>query len=308
MSCIKIMASVAIVSLLSTSAHAQVKTVNELPITYTDAGVIKAQHIKPGDVSPEEYQRLINEADKIRAFRNNSGSYTSDSSATTSYTSVASPSAGIVVDSEAPVAEFAESYKTFTDENGYEIQLFEGPASDFVEPTTTYASTTTYQPTQISVPVTQLHTVVKDDTIYRLAKSYGVSQQDIRTANGLSNDNIRLGQTLSIPQTTTTMSTESFHAAPATTFASSPETRTESEPFVYGSTTQAATSSNLSQVFEAQSAPKEHWVLPGDNLYRIGLSVCASPDAVAALNGISVSSALQPAQVLKLPANNCSGR
>lgn len=305
MSCTKIMASVAIVGLLSTTAHAQVRTVNELPITYTDSGVIKAQHVKPGDVSPEEYQRLLDEADKVRAFKNNSNVYSSGD-----YVNTYSDNySGIVIDSDAPVSEFAGSYQTITDENGYEIQLFDGPATPYVAPAaTTFASTTTYEPTQMSVPTAQFHTVVKNDTLFNLSKRFGVSVQDIQQANGLSGNNINLGQSLSIPQNATTMSTQSYYAEPATTYVSSQESRTLSEPIIYGNTSYNAPNSNLNQVFEAKSSPREHWVLPGDNLYRIGLSVCAKPAAVAALNGISVSSVLKPAQRLKLPANSCADR
>ncbi len=43
-------------------------------ITYSaplqiEAGVVKAQHVKPGDVSPEDYQLLLDEAERVRAFK-----------------------------------------------------------------------------------------------------------------------------------------------------------------------------------------------------------------------------------------------
>jgi LysM repeat protein len=47
---------------------------NSAVITYSapvkiEAGIVKAQHIKPGDVSEEDYQRLLDEADRVRAFK-----------------------------------------------------------------------------------------------------------------------------------------------------------------------------------------------------------------------------------------------
>lgn len=51
-----------------------VPTGNPAVITYSapikiEAGVVKAQHIKPSDVSAEDYQRLLDEADRVRAFK-----------------------------------------------------------------------------------------------------------------------------------------------------------------------------------------------------------------------------------------------
>ena len=44
------------------------------------------------------------------------------------------------------------------------------------------------------------HTVASGDSLYGLARRYGVSVDAIRTANGLTNDIVRIGQTLVIPQ------------------------------------------------------------------------------------------------------------
>lgn len=51
-----------------------VPTGNPAVITYSapikiEAGIVKAQHIKPSDVSAEDYQRLLDEADRVRAFK-----------------------------------------------------------------------------------------------------------------------------------------------------------------------------------------------------------------------------------------------
>ncbi len=43
------------------------------------------------------------------------------------------------------------------------------------------------------------HTVVKGDTLFSLARRYGTSVSAIKSANGLSSDLIRIGQTLTIP-------------------------------------------------------------------------------------------------------------
>ena len=49
-----------------------------------------------------------------------------------------------------------------------------------------------------------IYTVNKGDTIYGISKQFGVSIDDIKKANNLSNDNIYVGQTLVIPTDTST--------------------------------------------------------------------------------------------------------
>lgn len=43
------------------------------------------------------------------------------------------------------------------------------------------------------------HTVVKGDTLYSLSRKYGTTVAALKSANGLTSDTIRLGQTLTIP-------------------------------------------------------------------------------------------------------------
>ena len=43
------------------------------------------------------------------------------------------------------------------------------------------------------------HVVARGDTVSEIAERYNVSTADIRRANRLSSDTIRVGQTLSIP-------------------------------------------------------------------------------------------------------------
>lgn len=43
------------------------------------------------------------------------------------------------------------------------------------------------------------HVVVKGDTIWGLSRRYGTTQEAIRAANGLADDNIQLGRRLQIP-------------------------------------------------------------------------------------------------------------
>jgi len=92
-----------------------VQTIISAPVTYTDAGVVKAQHFKQGDLSTQEYNALLAEADRIRAYQNNNQEYSYGSAQT--------------FNSLAPgVSE------------SYEIELFAEPIA--VEETVIYADTT----------------------------------------------------------------------------------------------------------------------------------------------------------------------
>ena len=48
-------------------------------------------------------------------------------------------------------------------------------------------------------PSFSYHTVSKGDTLYSLARKFGVSVRSIQQANGMSGTNIRIGQSLKIP-------------------------------------------------------------------------------------------------------------
>ncbi|HEX2189209.1 MAG TPA: LysM peptidoglycan-binding domain-containing protein, partial [Longimicrobiaceae bacterium] len=48
-------------------------------------------------------------------------------------------------------------------------------------------------------PATRTHRVVRGDTLFGIARKYGVSPAAIRAANKMEDDNVRLDQTLVIP-------------------------------------------------------------------------------------------------------------
>jgi LysM repeat protein len=163
-----------------------IQTTISAPITYSDTGVVKAQHFKQGDLSDAEYQSLLDEADRIRAYQSTHGSYTGISYAATT------PQA-------APV------------DTPYEIELFETP----VQETVTYAATTPIAATL--TPAATSHRVIKGDTLYNISKRYAVSIDALQSANNISGNNISLGQTLTIPGAATQIITERAVIAPVTT-------------------------------------------------------------------------------------------
>lgn len=158
------------------------------PVQYTNTGVVKAQHFKQGDLSTEEYNALLEEADRIRAYQVNNTQYSYGNSQ-----AYAQPSPGV-----------SESY---------EIELFDTqPAA--LEDTIIYAETTPI--TTFSQPAATIaHTVTKGDTLYNISKRYAVTIDALQSANGLYGNTIGLGQVLTIPSSTTIVS-ESTYVAPLT--------------------------------------------------------------------------------------------
>lgn len=271
----KLFTGLASAVLMSSSAFAQVTVVNEAaPIA--DSNIVRAQFIKPGDVSPEEYQALLDEADRIRAFQSHNSSYTGISSS-----SVEATGSQIV-----------------TDSYGYEIELFapsEVPAATtVVEPVTTYSTTNIAAPTITydTAPVASAQTIApapvssngthyvsKGDTLYSLARHHGVSVTDIRSANGMSDNNLQLGQTLIIPGAAQ-QSAAIIQPAP--------------QP-----------SANVIRTVQPIAGSNNYAVLPKETLYGISRRACVSVSAIKQLNGIADPSAIQAGQRLTLPANHC---
>jgi LysM repeat protein len=165
-----------------------VQTTTSLPITYSNTGVVKAQHFKQGDLSNVEYNALLEEADRVRAYQVNNSQYSYGGS-----------------------RSFTQTQPGISE--SYEIELFE-PQSVALEDTVIYADTTAV--TSFSQPaITTAHTVVKGDTLYNISRRYAVTIDALQSANGLYDNTIGLGQVLTIPSSTMVVS-ENSYVAPVT--------------------------------------------------------------------------------------------
>lgn len=124
------------------------------------------------------------------------------------------------------------------------------------------------------------HTVVKGDTLGRIARTYNVTVADLKKANQLSNDMIRVGQTLVIPGTGDARPAP----APVVTRAPAPAAVPVNDP--------AATPA---------SATGSYTVAKGDTLWSIARRLGVSPQELAKLNGIQDPSRLKIGTVLRVP-------
>lgn len=179
---------------------------------------------------------------------------------------------------------------------GAKIELFAAPSTNI-----TYASTPAQQiPTTLATrrtvaTYTQIHRVIKGDTLYNLAKRNCVSVVDIKNSNALNGANISIGQVLAMPAS-------QCGVASALTSVSIP------------AATPAQTRSEFGvvrQVMPIQTGIKvrsgnAYAVLPKDSLYSIGRRYCVKADALAGFNGIDTATPIQPGQILRIPAGACN--
>ena len=350
----KFLAGTALALLLSAGANAQTTTLYEaVPLAGTE--VVRAQHIKPGDVSPEEYQALLDEADRIRAYQSTSSTYTGVSDAaigavtttdasgyqielyeapsastdvvTTTYASPAatSYSAPVITTYAAPTTSIAVSEypmaKTYPVGTDFSAPEFTTPKFSSHAATTTYAApitsglTTTYAVPSAATSVvasapsisydtsvttyqdtmSMSHYVVKGDTLYNIAKRNNISVAALKSANGLSNNNIGLGQTLSIPAGNRIVNVESHsYNSPVTSVGTT-------------TVTQPVTSSRPTLIRNVEPLPlgNKYAVLPKDTLYSIARRACVSVSDMKAVNGNLNPQTLQPGQRLTLPGGHC---
>ena len=233
------------------------------PIEYDENGVVKAQYFKADDLTPAQLDALLAEADRVRGYQQANGVYVRPETA-------------------APASTYSAAPSTSFANGGYEIELYEAPAS-------------------VAAPVaqTRMHTVAKGDTLYNIAKRYDVSVTALQQANGISGSSIGLGQSLAIPGAAP-QSLSLNTTAPLVTFASAPVsegvvTRRIVEPVPSARPVQSVTS--------AQDTI--YAVLPKDTLYAISRRTCVKVPALIAANGIANANALTPGQKLTIPAGHC---
>lgn len=274
----------AALSLCSTAAFAQssynvvvepvgqsIDAIINAPIEYNESGVVKAQHFNADNLTEEEYQSLLDEADRIRAYRNANGmNFESEYVyADTATTSVASASS------------------TYQSAPSYQIELFAPETS-----TETYSTTTT--------SAAKTHTVSKGDTLYNISKRYDTSVQSIQAENGLSGTTLSIGQRILIPG----VIVESINAVSQPIYANAPM----QDSYVTRRVIEPAPSYGSVQVESAVAAEAVYAVLPKDTLYSISRRTCVGVNDIVSRNAISNPNQLKPGQRITLPVGHCLTR
>ncbi len=269
--------AITILGLMSATANAQtyVRQVEPTPDQLNQN--VRAQFIRAGDVSPEEYSRLLAEAEKVRAYQ---GSVYTHDDGTFSYlneTPVPYVSQATTVYDGQPnyVSEASTVYTgpvySSTSSGGYQIELYDSPIP---AATTTPAASTTYDASYSTIAAS--HTVSRGDTLYGISKRYGVSLSDLKSSNGLSGNTISIGQVLNMPG----------------------QRRSVTQPYTISQ------SPTLIRNVEPIPFSGIYAVLPGDTLYSIARRACVSVDEISSENSL-YSTNINPGQRLTMPSGHC---
>ena len=112
-------------------------------------------------------------------------------------------SAGRVWNAILPSGDVIEQVRAYCEQRGLQLEVEEVPPQPIAEsPTTTLEPTLipdTPAPISTPPPSPATHTVQPGENLFRIGLKYGVSVDDLRTANGIVGDLIYAGQVLTIP-------------------------------------------------------------------------------------------------------------
>ena len=243
------------------------------PIEYDEDGVVKAQHFNADSLTDEEYQAVLDEAARVRAYRDANGlnfedQYVyADTAPTTTVDYVSSYQDTVYQDTSAPL---------------YEIDLY--------APQTSAATTTSLK----------VHTVSKGDTLYNVSKRYGATVQSIQAENGLSGTTLSIGQNIRIPG----VQVESLSALSQPIFASAPVR----DGYVTRRIVEPVPSTQSPRIEAIGSSETVYAILPKDTLFSISRRSCVGVADIISRNSISNPNNLQPGQRITLPVGHCLTR
>lgn len=251
-----------------------VESIINAPIEYDNNGVVKAQHFNADNLTDAEYQEIVDEAARIRSYRDaNSLNFESD------YIAVDTPS----------YSASTQILTTTTQAPSYQIELF---APESPQPT---SYTPTYEATSDT-----LHVVSKGDTLYNISKRYDTTVPALKAANGLSGTALSIGQQVRIPS----VMVEVVNAASQPVYTSS----ASNQNYVSSYVIEPAPQLYRSQTETSFSTEKNYAVAHKDTLYKISRFTCVSVKDIIARNGITSPDALSPGDMLTIPAGHCLAR
>jgi LysM repeat protein len=245
-----------------------------VPVQSPDVIEAQAVTIRPGDVSPEEYMRIQEEARRIRAYRNRT------QSPTYSY--------------QAPQGQSQYQHQSQPQQQSaplQEMELYQSPV---------LRSAQTFQTTQVNNSVPQSHVVVEGDTLYSLSKRYNVRLQDLRSANGIKDNIIGLGQVLVLPiyENTATLPYQGNTVAQNGYSPVQPQRITrQTDSYVTAPRNSVRRVDTNTNVVYA--------VLPNDTLFGIARRTCTTPRDIALTNNLELDGDLSPGQRLVIPKGHC---
>ncbi len=154
--------------------------------------------------------------------------------------------------------------------------------------------TTDRLPSPASSQAAQSHIVRQGDTMYSIAKRYGVSQEAIIAANGMKGHQLGLGQQLRIPSGDSAAVASSGRKAPAASASNSPVERTRT----VSSSRQAAGPDS-----KGRNKVVQYTVQSGDTLWAIARKFNVSPMDLLSLNNMDKNTSLRPGDTVRVAVN-----
>jgi len=136
----------------------------------------------------------------------------------------------------------------------------------------------TNKPAAPAAPASKTHTVAKGDTLTSLAKRYGTTVESLKSANGLRNDTISLGQTLKLP---------AAKAGNGQNTAKAPEQNGE---FQYDN-----------PLLKGNETYGYYTVVKGDNLYALARDFFTTMSELQRINKLGSSTVIRPGDELIVP-------
>ena len=250
------------------------------PIEYDDRGVVKAQHFNADNLTEEEYQLVLDEAERVRAYRDANGLNFESDYVSTEYIDSGSTTYGSTHNS---VSNTSPSYQ---------MELFAPETPSYSVSTPAAATYTT--------SAAKLHTVSKGQTLYSISKLYGVSIPAIQAENGITSTVLSIGQDIRIPGTTVQSSTVGHPI-----YATAPKSYNSGTRRIVVEPTPSWNSSGIETSIASEAI---YAVLPKDTLYAISRRTCVGVNDIISRNAISNPNSLTPGQELTLPAGHCLAR
>ncbi|MGN0230044.1 MAG: LysM peptidoglycan-binding domain-containing protein [Muribaculaceae bacterium] len=175
-------------------------------------------------------------------------------------------------------------------QDGEGMQQEESAESVLEEPVAVAAPKTPSQPASNKHDgIVVKHTVVAGETLHTLAKANGLTVDQLKTANRLSDDNIQVGMVLTIPD-------PSYRPTPHASAGTQSTATTTSRPAVHASEVHKPATANNGD------APKQvqHVVKRGETLARIARNYGVTIDDIKALNDIE-NDVVQRGQLIMIP-------
>lgn len=253
-----------------------VDSIIHAPIEYDDHGVVKVQHYNVDNLTDEEYQQVLDEAARIRAYRTANGLNFESEYVTPEYNASGSDTYGAV---STPVSDRGTNYQ---------IELF--------APETSYA-TSSYTTSSYSE---NAHTVSKGENLFRISKLYDVTVAEIQAENAMSNTDISVGQQIRIPS--------AFIENASVTSRPLYSNSTPGTGYITNHVVEPVPVWQSSGVETSNSSEKVYGVLKKDTLSSISRRTCVSVKDIISRNGITNPDVLTPGMYITLPAGHCLAR